>query len=117
VRRLWEAAKPVAEPMGRYLYIGGLVAVGFDPTGSYLLTISHSGRGVFSTRTWERVARNTELAYPQGGVGIGIGPIDGQPIPVIEMNQDTGEMRVVGPGGQFVLQCESSGIAVLRADG
>ena len=102
--------------MGRYLHIGGVVAVGFDATGYYMLAITHSGRGVFSTQTWERVARSTELAYPQGGVGIGIGPIDGQPIPVTEMNYDTGQMLVVGPGGRFILECESSGIAVLGSD-
>ncbi len=99
--------------MGRYLHIGGLVAVGFDPSGSYLLVITHSGRGVFSTGTWERVARSTELAYPVGGVGVGIGPIAGQAIPITEMNYDIGEMRVVGPGGRFILECESSGIAVV----
>lgn len=103
--------------MGRYLHIGGLVAVGFDATGSYLLVITHSGRGVFSTRTWERLARDSDLAYPVGGVGIGIGPIDGQPIPVTEMNYETGEMRVVDPGGRFILECESSGIAIVGADG
>jgi hypothetical protein len=102
--------------MRRYLHIGGWVAVGFDASGSYLLTITHSGRGVFSTRTWERLARSTELAYPDGGVGVGIGPIDGQPIPITEMNYDTGEMRVVGPGGRFILECESSGIAVVGED-
>ncbi len=102
--------------MGRYLHTGGLVAVGFDSSGSYLLAITHSGRGVFSTQTWERVARSTELAYPVDGVGIGIGPIDGQAIPVTQMNYNTGEMRVVGPGGRFVLECESSGIAVVEPD-
>ena len=33
--------------MKTYLHIGGLVAAGFDPSGAYLLTITHSGRGVF----------------------------------------------------------------------
>src|SRR5271157_2305766 len=102
--------------MGRYLHIGGLVAVGFDPSGNFLLVITHSGRGVFSTRTWERLARSIELAYPEGGVGVGIGPIEGQAIPVTEMNYATGEMLVVGPGGRFVLECESSGIAVVGPD-
>lgn len=102
--------------MNRYLIIGGLVAVGFDTTGEYLLVITHSGRGVFSTRTWERVARNTELAYPEDGIGIGIGPIEGQPIPVIEMNYEVSHMRVVSPNGRIVLECESSGIAVCPAD-
>ena len=41
--------------MNRYLHIGGVVAVGYDASGAYLLTITHSGRGVYSTQTWERV--------------------------------------------------------------
>jgi len=101
--------------MERYLHIGGVVAVGFDSSGEYLLVITHSGRGVFSTRTWERLARNTELAYPIGGVGIGIGPIDGQVIRVIEMDYKTERMRAVSPDGRIVLECESSGIAVQSA--
>lgn len=97
----------------RYLHIGGVVAVGFDPSGDYLLVITHSGRGVFSTNTWERVARSTQLAYPANGIGVGIGPIDGEIISVTEMNYDTGEMRVTDPQGRFILECESSGIAVI----
>ena len=99
--------------MERYLHIGGLVAVGLDNSGSYVLTITHSGRGVFSTETWERVARSNELAYPVGGVGVGIGPIDGQIIPVAEMNHETGKMQLVDPDGRFVLECESDGISVV----
>ncbi len=102
--------------MRTYLPIGGLVAVGFDPSGAYLLTITHSGRGVFSTRTWERLARDTEPAYPEVGVGIGIGPINGQAIAVTEMDFDVGAMRVVSPDGRIILECESSGIAVTVVD-
>jgi hypothetical protein len=98
--------------MERYLHIGGVVAVGFDPTGEYLLVITHAGRGVFSTRTWERVARNTELAYPTGGFGVGIGPIAGQAIAVTEMDYEAGHMRAVSPDGRIVLECESGGIAL-----
>lgn len=98
--------------MDRYLCIGGVVAVGFDSTGEYLLVISHSGRGVFSTRTWERVARDAELAYPERGIGIGIGPIRGQAIPVTEMDYQSGHMRALSPDGRIVLECESDGIAV-----
>ena len=59
--------------MERYLHIGGVVAVGFDPTGEYLLVIttragcvlhSHLGAG----RPQHRVG------VPEDGVGIGIGP-------------------------------------------
>jgi hypothetical protein len=89
-----------------------LVAVGFDASESYLLTITLSGRGVFSTRTWERLARDTALAYRSDGVGIGIGPINGQIIPITEMNYAIGEVRVSSPTGRIILECESSGIAV-----
>jgi hypothetical protein len=41
----------------KHLLVGGLVAMGFDNTGKYLLTVSHSGRGVFVTETWKPVAR------------------------------------------------------------
>ena len=102
--------------MERYLHIGGVVAVGFDPTSEYLLVITHSGRGVFSTRTWERVARSTELAYPAGGLGVGIGPIAGQAIPVTEMDYEAGHMRAVSRDGRIVLECESSGIGVQAPD-
>jgi hypothetical protein len=102
--------------MRNYLHLGGLVGAGFDPSGQYLLTITHSGRGVFSTRTWERVARNRELAYPEGGVAVGIGPIAGQAIPVTEMDCDAGKMYLASPDGRIVLECESSGIAVTVAD-
>jgi hypothetical protein len=98
--------------MNRYLHIGGIVAVAFDSTESYLLTITHSGRGVFRTDTWERVARDYELAYPEDSIGIGIGPIEGQPLPVTGMNFNTGEMLLVSPSGRYVLECESSGISI-----
>jgi hypothetical protein len=94
------------------LHLGGLVAAGFDPSGLYLLVISHSGRGVFSTFDWKRVARDYDLAYPLNGLGVGIGPIGGQPIPVVEMDYEKGEFRIVSADGRFLLDCESSGIAV-----
>jgi hypothetical protein len=102
--------------MKTYLLVGGLVAAGFDPSGAYLLTISHSGRGVFSTRTWQRVARDYELAYPDLGVGIGIGPIEGQRIPITQMNFETGIMQLSSADDRIVLRCDSSGITVNKDD-
>ena len=102
--------------MERDLHIGGVVAVGFDPSGDFLLVVTHSGRGVFSTRTWERVARSTELAYPAGGVAVGIGPIDGLAVAVTEMDYESGHMRAVSPDGRVVRECESSGVAVSAPD-
>ena len=87
--------------MPHYLNIGGLIAVGFDPTGEYMLTITHSGRGVYGTGSWERLARDIELAYPVSGVGIGIGPISGTDIPVSEINYDTGVLELRTPDRQF----------------
>lgn len=97
--------------MKKYLPAGGLVAAGFDPTGLFLLTITHSGRGVFCTRTWERVARDGRLAYPEGTVGTGIGPIDGLRLPVVLLDSDH-ECVLKSHDGRIRLRCESSGIEI-----
>jgi len=101
--------------MKRFIPVGGLVAVGFDPTGEYLLTITHSGRGVFSTKTRERVAQDYRLAYPVGGKGIGIGPIDGLEVDVFELDSDH-DCQLQSPDGTIRLHCESSGIEVEQLD-
>ena len=102
--------------METFLHIGGLVAAGFDPTGAYLLAISHSGRDVFSMRTWTTIARDVELSYPVSGVGVGIGPIKDQRIAVTEMPFEIGSFNLVSPDGRFILLCESDGITVSVAD-
>lgn len=86
--------------------------MGFDASGEYLLTISHGGRGVFSARTWERVARDPALAYPEDGYGIGIGPIAGLPVTVTEVDYDTGELTLISPDGTVVLEYDSGTITV-----
>jgi hypothetical protein len=86
--------------------------MGFDPSGEYLLTVSHSGRGVFSTRTWQRVARDKALAYPEGGRAIGIGPIAGIPVPVTEMDYDTEHLSLTSPDGSVSLKYDSGTIIV-----
>ena len=96
-----------------YRRIGGS---GFDSTGEHLLAISHSGRGLFSAKTWMRIARDASLAYPEGGTGIGIGPIDGQQIPVTVMPFDIGQITVTSPDGRIILNCESDGISVSVTD-
>ena len=85
--------------------------MGFDPTGEFLLTISHSGRGVFSTKTWERVARNYALAYPEAGIGRGIGPLEGLEVPVVELDSEH-DAVLTSSDGKIRLHCESSGIEV-----
>jgi hypothetical protein len=87
--------------MPKQLFIGGLVAAGFDSSGAYLLTVSHSGRGVFSTESWERVARDSVLAYPQAGLATGIGPLDGVAVPVNEIDYMTGQLRFSSPDGRW----------------
>lgn len=111
---LKNGGKPAAtSPPPRYLYIGGLVAAGFDDSGEYLLAISHSGRGVFSTATWERVARDLELAYPDADmIGIGIGPIDRQRVPLTEIDYSIGLLRMTSPDGRFNLEYSSGTIEV-----
>jgi hypothetical protein len=97
--------------MSTYLVVGGLVAVGFDEGEEHLLTVSHAGRGVFRTSDWARVARDPELAYPDGGVAVGIGPIEGVRVKVTELDSGHG-VTVMSPSGRFVLQCASDGIRV-----
>ena len=101
--------------MTKHLFIGGLIAAGFDSTGAYLLTVSHSGRGVFSTASWERVARDHSLAYPEGGRAVGIGPIEGASIPVTEMDYDTEELRFISPDGKFQFVYDSGTLTVTDA--
>jgi len=96
------------------LHVGGLVAVGVDRSGRYLLTVSHAGRGVFDTSTWHRVARDATLAYPVDGHAIGIGPLAGQTIPVKEIDYDTSTLTdaVVG---SFVITYGEGDVTVKSA--
>ncbi len=100
----------MAQP--KHLVVGGLVAMGFDATGKYLLTVTHSGRGVFSTETWERVARDAALAYPTDGTSVGIGPIEGQVIGVEERDERRDRIEMQSPDGRFHLVGESDGITI-----
>ena len=97
-----------------HLFVGGLVAAGFDASGAYLLTVSHSGRGVFSTASWECVARDTQPAYPVAGVALGIGPLDGVPVPVKEIDYDTGQLRLSSPDGQLSVAYEAGALTVSK---
>jgi hypothetical protein len=95
-----------------YLHVGGLVAIGFDPTGRYVLTVSHAGRGVFDALTWQRVARDASPAYPTDGEAVGIGPLAGQRLKVSEIDYDSGTLDVVSPGGDYVLSYAEGVITV-----
>jgi hypothetical protein len=101
----------------KHLFVGGLVAMGFDPSGKFLLTVTHSGRGVFATETWERVARDPALAYPDDGKAVGIGPIDGQVIDVQERDERREQIVMQSPDGRFRLLGESEGITISEQGG
>jgi hypothetical protein len=96
----------------KHLFVGGLVAMGFDASGEFLLTVTHAGRGVFLVGTWERVARDTEVAYPDAGKVVGIGPIDGQVIAVLERDERRDRITMQSPDGRFHLLGESDGITI-----
>lgn len=87
--------------------------MGFDATGKYLLTVSHSGRGVFSTETWERIARDATVAYPIDGRAVGIGPIDGQAIEVEERDERRDRIEIRSPDGRCRLVGESDGVTII----
>ena len=101
--------------MIKHLNIGGLVAAGFDSTGAYLLTVSHSGRGVFSVTSWERIARDSRQAYPDGGCAIGIGPIDGVSIPVSEIDYETEHLSFSSPDGKLNFEYEEGTLTISDA--
>jgi hypothetical protein len=97
-----------------YLHVGGLVALGFDSTSKFLLVVSHSGRGVYSTDTWEKVGRDPSDAYPENGMSIGIPPIDGERIAIEEIDYETGELCLVTPDKKFILHYCDGMIEVRR---
>jgi hypothetical protein len=86
-----------------YINIGGLIAMGFDATGKYLLTVSHSGQGVYSTDSWQKVGRSDSVVYPENGVSVGIAPIENERITVAEKNYETGELSITTPDNRFIL--------------
>lgn len=98
-----------------HLFVGGLVAAGFDPFGQYLLTVSHAGRGVFSIASWQHVARDSELAYPENGHAVGIGPIVGMVVPVSELNYDTGQLNFTSPDGKYIFEYGEGTITITEA--
>ena len=84
----------------------------FDATGKFLHTISHSGLGVFAVGTWDRAARYTELACPDAGKAVGIGPLDGQMIEVQERDERREQISMKSPDGRFQLLGDSEGITI-----
>lgn len=99
----------------KHLHVGGVIAMGFDPSGGYLLVVSHSGRGVFSTKTWERVARDRNPAFPGDDFDIGIGPIAGRSVEMTEIDYHTGELRVIAPDGVMKAEYDCGTITVSQA--
>jgi hypothetical protein len=95
-----------------HLHVGGLVAMGFDLTMRYLLTVSHDGRGVFDCVTWQKVARDYELANATDGKVDGIDPLAGCSIDVVEKNYDTGRVRITDPQRCLELSYEDGVIEV-----
>ena len=56
-----------------------------QPTSTFL-RFRTTARGVFDSVTWDVISRDDAKAYAVRGVAIGIGPIDGQRIPVVEID-------------------------------
>ncbi len=106
---------PGRASMAKHLLIGGLVAAGFDPTGADMLVVSNSGRGVFATSSWEKIARDSSLAYPEKGHAVGIGPIEGVCIPAKEKDYVTGVLRFSSPDGKTCFVYEDGTLTVSEA--
>ena len=97
--------------MKQHLFVGGLVAAGFDPAGRFLLTVSHAGRGIFSIGNWVRVARDSSRVYPENGQIMGIGPLEGMLIPVVE-HYDEPPFCFESPDGTYAFEYEDGTITV-----
>jgi len=82
--------------MEKYLSVGGLI----------------SGRGVFAVGSWERVARDYELAYPEDGHAIGIGPMEGMVVPVEELDYDTELLYFVSPDRRYYFEYDQGSITI-----
>ena len=80
-----------------------------------MLTISHSGRGVYQTGTWDRFARDIELAYPENGFGIGIGPIADLQVPVTEINYETGGLELHTPDKLFNIHYSEGTVTITKS--
>ena len=87
--------------------------MGLDESGQYLLTVSHSGRAVFSTRTWERIARDAGVVYPAAGRCTGIGPLSGHSVAVQVRDETRPTIRLLC--GPFELVGESDGVTIAAA--
>ena len=65
--------------------------------------------------TWQCVARDLTVVYPDAGCAIGISPIAGEKIPIKELNDDTGELRFNSQGGDVSLFYESGTLTVTQS--
>ena len=66
VRRTLSGEPPVPWKPVPVQHVGGVVAVGFDQSSDFLLVVSHSGRGLFDTRSGERIAREVRVTGYEG---------------------------------------------------
>ena len=71
-------------------HVGGTTCVGFSADGVHLMSVSHSGRGVFHIASGKRVARdNEDFGSWHRDVEVdGIGPLKGQVVPVFGIFSD-----------------------------
>ncbi len=101
--------------MTKVLFVGGMIAGGFDSVGRYLLTVSHSGRGLFEIGSWQRVARDTTRAYPEHGVVMGIGPLEGVAVQVREIDYATEVLSFSSPDGTLAFHYSEGTLTVSPA--
>lgn len=103
------------QPQPQYLHVGGVIAMGFDSTGNFLLVVSHSGCGVYAVNTWEKVGRNFDSVSLEHGVVAAIPPIEDDLVPVKQINFETGELFLSSPNNDFSL-CYREGTIEIRSE-
>lgn len=90
-----------AEPFPplKHLHLDGLLAAGVDPTSTYLIAVTPSGRSLYHIIGWERVASDATPVNPEDGCVPGIGPLAGIAIPVAPIDPQSGVLEFLASDG------------------
>ena len=94
------------------LHIGGLFAIGFDELCKYMITVSHSGRGVYEVEGWNKVARDLTVVYPMNGEIRGIGPLENIIIKVQGKDCDADKLSGKSPDGKYIFEYDDGILAI-----
>lgn len=77
------------------LNVGGVIAMGIDQSSRYLITVSHSGRGIFELCNGKKLHRDSNITYPVNNKIEGIGLCENKIFEVVEKDYKSDKPIVV----------------------